>query len=822
MPLIGLLATPLFSWAEDSTEGIAFFESRIRPVLVEKCYSCHSAEAEKIKGGLRVDSRELIRQGGDLGPAVSPSHPESSLLLTAIRYEDGDLEMPPKERLPESVIADFERWISIGAPDPRVETVEAKAAPSKIDLDEGRKHWSFQPIANPPVPRVESNWPKTDVDRFVLSKLDEQGLRPVPDASPISLLRRLYFDLIGLPPTAETVERFAAIPVSQVQDALAEERETLLASPEFGERWGRHWLDVARYADSSGGAHNLPYPVAFRYRDYVVQAFQQDKPYDQFLREQIAGDLLPAESEEQRNEQLTATGFLCVGVKDLRERDQHRYTMLIVEEQIDTVGRSLLGLTIACAKCHDHMFDPIPTEDYYALAGIFSSSEPQLGVRRNRHKDPLTTRLQILAGAPVSFSDQQMASMLEQEVNMVPIRLGIRDEKRRLLIDAGLLNSKEKEQEAFLEKQPTLLEMQKKLEIAEAEFEAVVSAYQSMLPHSTMAMRDRPNQEDIHDLRVHIRGDEKALGEKVPRGFPTVLTTESTPKIDPNQSGRLALADWIASPDNPLTARVFVNRVWQHLFGAGLVDTPDDFGNTGQTPSNPLLLDHLATKFIEDGWSVKSLIRYLTDSRIYHLSTQHDAEGWEVDPDNRYCWQMTRRRLDANALRDSLLQLSGTLKPGPPADPYVQPWVRDSRMKSIDRAAWLASANGYRSLYLPLWRDYIPDDLTVFDFPEPSLVTGKRDLTTVPTQALFLMNNPAVADCAEGAAQRIRQKVPESDKGFIEQAYLTILNRPVNAEEQSEALEFLRQFRATDSKAFSPEAALCQSLMASAEFRYLY
>ncbi|HRK14307.1 MAG TPA: DUF1549 domain-containing protein, partial [Prosthecobacter sp.] len=369
-PALFLLASATALVAED----MAFFETKIRPVLVEKCHSCHSAGAEKVKGGLLLDTREGIRRGGDSGPAVTPGEPANSLLLTAIRYQDRDMEMPPKEKLPASVIADFEKWIAMGAPDPR--NGSAAVMPPTVDIEEGRKHWAFQPISNPPVPQVkDESWPRTDMDRFILAALEEKGLRPVADAVTEVLRRRIAFDLTGLPP-------------DQTDPTDPSDPTDLLNSPRFGERWARHWLDVARYAESAGGGHNVLFPLAFRYRDYVIDALNADTPYDQFIREQLAGDLLPARSDARRNAQLSATGFLCVGVKDLRENSNHRYRMALADEQIDATSRAFLGLTIACAKCHDHKFDPIPTSDYYALAGIFTSSEPLLGARRNRQRHP--------------------------------------------------------------------------------------------------------------------------------------------------------------------------------------------------------------------------------------------------------------------------------------------------------------------------------------------------------------------------------------------------------------------------------------------------
>nr|MDQ3623607.1 PSD1 and planctomycete cytochrome C domain-containing protein [Verrucomicrobiota bacterium] len=555
--------------AADSPEGIEFFEKRIRPVLVDKCYKCHSADAEKLKGGLLLDTREGSRQGGDTGPAVVLGNENSSLLLSAIRYEE-DLEMPPKERLPAEVVADFAKWISMGAPDPRDGALAAKK--NGVDLEEGRNFWSFQPIRQPAAPQPKNAaWPRSDIDRFVLAALENKGLSPVADAGPHELIRRISFDLSGLPPTPEEVTEYTQSAARDPQAAVAKLVDRLLQSPRFGERWGRHWLDVARYAESSGSGHNVLFPLAFRYRDYVIDAFHRDKPYDQFIREQIAGDLLPAHTDAQRNEQLIATGFLAVGVKDLRERETKRFRMAIAEEQIDATSRAMLGLTVACARCHDHKFDPIPTRDYYALAGIFTSSEPLLGARRNRITEPFASGVQPLAGKPVAFTDSDQKDLLSERLKLTSLRLKLRDEKRRVLMDKDLLKAREKEQEMVLKGEPTVRELEASGAAQEARCNDLNARYNAALAASAMAMREAKPA----DCAIHIRGEDSQLGEVVPRGFLAVLTDEHTPQVNPARSGRLELAHWIASPTNPLTARVMANRIWQHLFGVGLVETPD-------------------------------------------------------------------------------------------------------------------------------------------------------------------------------------------------------------------------------------------------------
>ena len=791
-----LLSSAIASAANETT----FFENKIRPVLIEHCYSCHSAEAKKNKGGLLLDTREGIRRGGDKGHAVVPGDTEKSLLIKAIRYEDPDLEMPPKKKLPAEVIADLEKWVAAGAIDPR----EGKAAAvSTIDVVEGRKHWSFQPIAKPAVPEVrDKSWPKTDIDRFILAALEAKGLRPVADAAPQDLRRRLYYDLTGLPP--EPSERPGAADVS-----------ALLESPRFGERWARHWLDVAGYSESSGGGQNVVLPVNFRYRDYVIAAFNADTPYDQFLREQLAGDLLPAKNTAQRDRQLIATGFLSIGTKNTLEENDRRYVMTVVDEQIDSMGRSLLGLTLACARCHDHKFDPISTREYYSLAGILSSSEPLAGAWR-RYYQKWSQGLQPLSGAPIALSDAELTEQLNAERARMDLNGKRYKAQRAAVHEAGLTKASPAALEAFYKTRPEVMAVMDEMD----RLQKIVSRHNDTvnrsLPFAAAAMRDADNPADC---AIRIRGEESQLGEIVPRGFPEVLTTPRTPKVNPKQSGRLEMAAWITSRENPLTARVMVNRIWQHLMGEGIVESSDDFGKTGQLPVNPALLDHLAQRFIEDGYSVKQLIRYITSSRVYRLGTAHDANAYEVDPANRLNWRANRRRLDAEALRDSLLAISGRLiLTPPPQESQMRLRAVDNRVVFKNIPELLAPTERHRTIFRPIMHETVPADLTVFDFPEPEMVTGRRSVTTVPTQALFMMNNPFIVEQARHTARRI-SALGMDQTSRIDAAYQLILARVPSDGERDDAKAFLKSFPGKDEEAL---AAFCQTLFASAEFRYLY
>jgi hypothetical protein len=618
-------------------EQLAFFEKSIRPVLVRECYTCHSSTSEKIKGGLTVDTRDGLRKGGDSGPAVVPGDAKQSLLFQALKHASNDLKMPPKKKLSDDIIADFEKWIAMGAPDPRGgNTATAKAA--VIDIEAGRKFWSFQPPKKTTPPVVKDGaWAKSDIDRFILAALEAKKLKPVADADARTLLRRVHFDLVGLPPTPEDVEAFAKAHAANPQGALEEVVNKLLASPQFGERWARHWLDVARYGESSGRAANFAYPHAWRYRDYVIAAFNADKPYDQFIREQLAGDLLAAKDDKEKAEFLVATGFLAVGPKSHDERNPRQFQMDVADEQIDATFQVFQGLTVACARCHDHKFDPIPQKDYYALAGIFRSTETCYGTIRiiqSNHPSPLVN-LPKEAGATVPLDPltAERRASIEKQIQ------DTRDEMAKL---TG--------QDTFIRR----IFMQSRIATQQSQ----LALYEADGTPKPLAMGVREGRFP-NDSKLYVRGELDQPGETVKRGFPQVLTTKQP--VLGKGSGRRELADWIASPENSLTARVMANRVWLHLIGRGLVPTPDNLGASGQPASHPALLDHLALSLVENGWSVKKLIRSVVLSRSYQLSSQFDRKNFETDPDNVLVWRLPKRRLEAEALRDTMLALSGRL-----------------------------------------------------------------------------------------------------------------------------------------------------------------
>jgi cytochrome c553 len=824
---LGLVAAaPAAAWGQVAAPAesarVEFFEKKIRPLLADNCYNCHSANTNA-KGGLRVDDRNGLLQGGNRGPAVVPGQPEKSLLLQAVRHTHATVKMPPKKQLAEGQVADLARWIKDGAAWPAVAVPASVGRPSARYARLRKEHWAWQPLRDVPVPAVrDASWPRADSDRYLLARLEEKGLRPVRDADRTTLIRRLTFDLTGLPPTPADIDAFVR---DGSPDAFAKVVDRLLASPAFGERWGRHWLDVARYGESTGSARNIPYPHAWRYRDYVLDAFNSDKPYDLFVREQIAGDLLPAASPRQRDDQRIATGFLALGARDVNQRFKVRFLMDNVDEQIDTVSRAVLALTVSCARCHNHKFDPIPTTDYYSLAGIFRSTDLCAGVRNK------------MGGGGLDYYDTAL---------LLPLGSG-----------------EPRDPEADPKVAAQIAQAQKALAKARAEFQAIVGtpkgqalspdgrpmqmvARQKMvrLQKELLALTDPAargpvalgvrDSATVADTEIRVRGEAEKLGPVVPRGFLSVLDVPGAPKVNPKQSGRLELAQWLTSARNPLTPRVMVNRVWQHLFGEGLVRSVDNFGVTGDVPSHPELLDHLAARFVRDGWSVKKLVRALVLSRAYQLSAEAAPANLAADPANRLVWRHSPRRLDAEEIRDAMLAAAGTLDPARPRGSPAQdlPVMELPNNGPVaKRLAERAQASRHRSVYLPLLRTLTPRSLEVFDFAEQGMVTGSRDTTTVATQALYLLNDPFVRQQAEALARRLLHRSDLGDAGRIDLAYRLAVGRTATAREVERAKTYLADYEtaARDVEASDPPAdaraaawaSFSQALLASAEFRYL-
>ncbi|MBX3733070.1 MAG: PSD1 domain-containing protein [Verrucomicrobiae bacterium] len=750
-------------------EQIEFFEKKIRPVLVDKCYECHSEESGRMKGDFVLDSRDGIRIGGERGPGIVPFKPDDSFVIRAIRQE-GRLAMPPEKRggmLPDEVIADFEKWVEMGAPDPRDASKVASSEPPKpdkpVDWDKEREFWAFQkPRATPPPAVRERRWPKTDIDRFVLAKLEEKGLQPVSDADRRTLVRRVYYDLTGLPPSPEQVDAFAN---DRSDDALEKLVDQLLSSPRFGEHWGRAWLDVARYGESTGLDRNLNYPYAWKYRDYVINAFNADKPYDRFIHEQIAGDLLPAADQSERDQLLIATGFLAIGPKGLNETRPKYSKFQVVDDQIDVTTRGFLGLTVSCARCHDHKFDPIPTRDYHALAGIFSSTDTLYGTvggRGNRRPTPLLglagnpDRDVLNGGGPTPNMAVNTNANFNGRTNEFGGRRG------------GTNNLAGRRGPRGTNAEP-------------------VERVPARGPYA-MGVRDL----DPVESPIYFRGDLSKPKEITPRGFLRIVALQDAPAVPEDSSGRLEYAQWLTHPDNPLTARVAVNRAWQQLFGVGIVETSDNFGRLGSAPTHPELLDYLAIQFATvQQWSVKQLVRSLVLTRTYQLSSQASAKALETDPENTLLWRASPRRLKAESLRDSILAASGRLDLNPPegavtadfGDGYygVNIWPTDFPQDFPKR-----------SVYLPVPRDVVPEELSLFDFPNPNLVSSRRESTTTPSQALYLMNNPFVQSESVHLARRILA-TQGSDDSRVREVYKTALLREPTPPEIKRAQQFLKE-----------------------------
>jgi cytochrome c553 len=809
--------------ADIPADKLAFFEKNIRPVLVEHCYKCHSAESEKVKGGLTLDTKQGTLLGGESGhPGVTPGSLSESSLYEAITWANDDMQMPPKNKLPEDVIANFRKWIEMGAPDPRDQTIPHVAGGRRdINMQEGRQHWAFQKPKTSVAPDLkDASWARSTIDQWIQAGLEKVGLQPMPDADRRTLIRRIAFDLIGLPPTPDEVETFVK---DTSPDATKRVIDLYLDSPRFGERWGRHWLDVARYGESSGKEVNLLYPHAWRYRDYVIDAFNRDKPYDLFLKEQIAGDLMRYDNKRDQAEKIVATGFLAIGSKGHNNRDVRQFNMDLVDEQIDALSQSMLGLTLACARCHDHKFDPVTQRDYYALAGILLSSETLYGTHRQLQNNnpgtlielsPAAGQLTALASITASEVGQLKRSAEEAEATATEMQRDALAQRREDRDSNGAAS--------FL-----------RVRAARDRAETVKADLEQFLDDGTprtlaMGMLDRSRPINSPLL---VRGDIKQPGDIVPRGLVEVLCAEDEPRHISTGSGRLDLAWFIASKDNPLTARVMANRIWLKLMGSGLVTTPDNFGLMGQKPTHPELLDHLAISFVNNGWSVKTLIREIMLTRTYQMSATYHAENFAVDPDNTYRWRMNPRRLEAEAIRDAMLAVSGTLNLYPiDGSPVAR--APEGREGIISLARDLSTRPyNYRSIYLPILRDQIPEILSVFDFPDASLVNGERDSTNVPGQSLFLMNNAQSISAADAFAARLA-KYEGSPMERLIYAYQLAFARPPTDTELTAIRSFWARFPLQAAGVNStPEArtraqiaalsAFCQSLMASAEFRYL-
>lgn len=919
----------LFVAAYPAEAGVAFFENKVRPLLVKHCYECHSQEAGKQKGGLLLDRKEGWEKGGDAGPALIPGKPAKSLLIHSVRYEDEDLQMPPKSKLPVEDIRVLEQWIAMGAPDPRVESLAAAQPKKTIDIESARQTWAYRPLQRPRVPFVNHKaWPRNDIDTFILAEIEAKGLQPADDADLRTLKRRLSYDLTGLPPADDSV-------LLDVSDYV----ERLLQSPAFGEKWGRHWLDLARYADSNGGDRNYTFYQAWRYRNYVIDSFNHDKSYYDFIREQIAGDLMPAKNDAQRREQLIASTFLALGPKMLTERDKEKLHLDTVDEQIDTIGKAMLGLSLGCARCHDHKFDPITQRDYYALAGFLRSTEVVMGTRNGCVNVASWVEQPLPLPGPAFVELKQKVERLELSMRLkverdfmetvagkkaltkLPLAGVIYDEASAELVgdwkqsslsknrfgDFYIRNDKQGQGtkkaifrgalpetgiyevrlaypakancdkrvpitvEAFDGVHEIIFDQTKKPSIGglfqpigRFHFEkggrvnvivgtqgtkgfVIVDAVQfiaekdieresmalamvngstkgdpllmmdsasltkeldkqvNALKDAELAMAPRDFQ-DAGDVNLRVRGEVNQLGPKVPRNFLTVLHHGPAPNIAAGSSGRQQLADWMVSTENTLLDRVIVNRLWAKLFGRGIVSTVDNFGVQGEKPSHPALLDHLAVKFRASGGSIKTLIREMVLSRTYQLAAEGTSGRVTADPENKLFARHSYRRLTAEEIRDSLLQLTGDLRTEQAAATALTYGEDLDDPMKIDKLT-------HRSVYLPVARNNLAADLEIFDAANPEMTSGDRPLTTVPTQALYLLNS---AFLQTQAAKLAQQAYTQADA--FTWLYQAILGHQPSAAAAKRATDFMEQSSADREKTI---ADLAHVLLASTEFLFL-
>ena len=875
------LTVPLLA---QSAEQLEFFEKKVRPIFVANCYSCHGPKTQM--AGLNFSSAAGFEQ------VIVKGDSAQSRLYRAVSYSE-KIKMPPPGKLADHEIADLKAWIDMGAPWPKEAPVPVTANPR---ITEGRKFWAFQPVKDYPPPKVNNvAWVKTPIDRFILAKLEEKRIRPAAPAPKLTLLRRVTYDLIGLPPTSQEIDAFLA---DSSPEAYAKVVDRLLASPQYGERWGRHWLDVARYADSTGMDEDHIYPNAWRYRDYVVKAFNDDLPYDRFVMEQLAGDLLPAEKPGAVNERgIVATGFLALGPKPLAQQDRMKMIYDVVDEQIDTASKAFMGLTVACARCHDHKFDPILTKDYYSLASIFASSENF----RNLGRPGAVSYIYDAPLDPVAFERYQShrwrmyGKQLELEEALAEdaarenalLRPKIAeslvaafsagadrwsrwlhsvDEKARQgylkklfdATDANINQVAREYQEAYIKiatRQDTHLETWRKRFAAEvledrdlpprptpaedpffkaltfnggpmeltdsprvAELRAEWKRLQDSLPAQppmASAVCEGPSVEQ----RGFLHGDNNSPGEPVAKQFPVVLAGESQQPVTKG-SGRLELAKWLTNPDHPLTARVMVNRIWQGHFGEALMRTPNNWGKMGETPTHPELLDFLARRFVESGWSIKAMHRLILLSNTYQMSSQAPKEVRDADPANRLWSRFSRVRMSVEEIRDGFLALGGNLdaRLGGSLLPASGPRVK-GRPQRVDPEDITR-----RTIYLPVRRGSIPTVLATFDYGDATTAGDGRPRTNVAPQALFMMNSRFVVERAGGFAKRLLDDTALSETQRIERAYLMALTRRPDSAEVDSALTYIADL---EKKLGQPDAhqvawrSFCHVLMSTNEFLYL-
>jgi mono/diheme cytochrome c family protein len=816
---LAFLQIPRASGAS-AEEGIANFERRIRPLLAEHCVSCHGAE--KQKGGLRLDSPEGLRTGGDKGAVLVEGQPTESLLIRAVSYTDEELKMPPKTRLSPAQVKLLSDWIASGAPMPAPAPGSVSPAPRASGFTitpEARAHWAFQPVARPPVPAVrDSAWVRNPIDAFLLSKLEARGLAPNPTAPAEELLRRATYNLTGLPPTPEAVREFVVDPST---NAWSSRVDRLLDSPQYGEKWARHWLDLVRYAESNSYERDGAKPHAWRYRDYVIRSLNQDKPYDRFVREQLAGDELP----EADSDALIATGFFRLGIWDDEPADRELARYDAFDDIITTTGQTLLGLTVDCARCHNHKIDPISQADYYRLLAFFRN------IQHYKNGGP-TDEAPVFPNRQAREDYQRQTADLERE----------RTETREAL--AAL-------EKAFLERHPMESADRKTVkEALEKEGAAVLgpelwTRYQSTREKlKSLEGRTLPVEKALvvteagptaPETHVLLRGNPGAHGDRVEPAFPEVLGSPApklpTPAEGATSSGRRrTLADWIASTNNPLAARVIVNRLWQHHFGRGLVKSPNNFGLQGDRPTHPELLDWLASELVSNGWSLKAIHRLILNSNTYRMSSRGRPDALAADVENTLFWRFNMRRLAAEEIRDSILAVSGQLNPrsyGPSV--YVEIPKAVLATQSVPGNGWGKSSpedQARRSIYIHAKRSLIVPILDSFDLAETDRTTPVRFASVQPTQALGMINSEFLNQQARHLAKRLRTEAPGDLAAQVRRGFALATSRPARESEAAAGVALVEGWKSRNQSGGSADQDralenFCLLLLNLNEFMYL-
>ena len=738
--------------------GIDFFEKYVRPVFVEHCYSCHSEQADALEANLALDDPQGWINGGDNGPTITPGDASTSLLMKAIRYQTDGLQMPPDGPLDRQTVDRIEQWIERGAPSPSGRFRPANSSVS--DPEAGKTHWAFQPLEINLPQVAATSWIRNPIDNFILSRLESDNLSPNPDAAARDLARRLYVQLTGLLPSDQQLRSFLDNSDPRSNDPRSVERlvDELLSSPAFGERFGRHWLDLARYSDSNGLDENFLFREAWRYRNWVIEGVNNDLAFDRFLLEQLAGDLLPYDNIEQRDRQRIATGFLLIGPKVLLGNPAENQRMEIADEQLDTIGKIVLGQTLGCARCHDHKFDPVPTRDYYALAGIFTST----AVMQQRYMLGEQRVMERLFGLGDTGQESNQAyETYWRERPQLNERVTQAAKALELLKggdDAAIATAVAERPDSFAEGASSAEQSaQQRIAAQQAYHDQLQKQLQSppSIPPRAMIAGEADNPVDEW---IRLAGNYTRKGDQVPRGFLQVLQDPTEPKLTiPEQSsGRLELARWLTDPQRrsgQLAARVVANRIWHQLMGVGLVRTVDNFGRTGELPSHPELLDYLAHRLLESQWSIKRLVREIVLSHTFAVSSDQQPLAYAVDPDNRLLWRYHRRRLAPETLRDAVLSLTGQLDIRP-LDSTV--WYLGDQATAVgENKVRRRTDFNCRSVYLPVIRNDLPELFEIFDFANPHATTGARPQTMVPTQALFMLNSDLIMDTAAQLADKL-------------------------------------------------------------------